>query len=315
MQRNKWESIHWLNCIDPAGFYNPVRRTLMEELSNSNFTPDFFQLPLSNILQTRAVFLVGGFLNELAGTILRFYYSDFKSVLYKNHIPYYCTGYPSGTSFAINTNSLYHDLSTYHQTIRRPIILIGHSMGGAESLLLVLKHFELIMLNIIEKVVLITPAIGGSPVAEHLTGRVIGPLLERFFARGLHSLTPSVSQQIFGSAMEEFRKNPADVFHTIDRCVFYIRCATNRPLGADLRIATSFCDMSRLAGIPNDGLLPLDAQILPGIGRDLGVLNSDHIGPVIGSGVLSSESSHMRAAFARTVLRLIYGFGVDQIQI
>src|SRR5439155_12749343 len=62
-------------------------------------------------------------------------------------------------------------LENFEKT-KKPVVLVGHSKGGASVVLAVLRHPELMLEGKVDRVVAIQGAFGGSPVADGLTDTI-----------------------------------------------------------------------------------------------------------------------------------------------
>ena len=97
-------------------------------------------------------------------------------------------GYLSSYTVPCNADKLLIDIQKIHAKIKLPIILVGHSKGGAESMYLALRYPELLISGIIERVVLIHPALGGSPLADNVANNIMGRSFTKYLGEGLHSI-------------------------------------------------------------------------------------------------------------------------------
>lgn len=266
-----------------------------------------FPAELRLILAQKHVILVDGIMNELA-RLARNYFSDNIAQLNQLGITSTHCRYSSRISIPKNADDLYQDILTIFAKRKKPIILMGHSMGGGESLYVVLKHPELLMNGIIEKVVLIEAAIGGSDLVENVSDGILGSTLKKFLGEGFHSLLPEISQKNFREIYATFQATLKGQFAALDgagganlthlneaqdkidelsKRVFYVRSAhrpNSRKLSIGLDIVMFFFNNESMKAFDNDGLMPVDNQILgllPHFGVDLGIIEADHIELVI----------------------------------
>ncbi len=95
--------------------------------------------------------LVDGFFNEGA-RLACVYFKDNINEL--KELGFTCSHlrYSSMRSIFRNSEDLHQDIIAKFSKYKKPIVLIGHSMGGGEALCLVLQHPELMINNIIDKV-------------------------------------------------------------------------------------------------------------------------------------------------------------------
>lgn len=296
----------------------------LEERMSSELTKKTADFPseLNATLTQKHVVVVDGIMNELAHMVGN-YFSDNISQLQKLGIESTHLRYSSRIAIPKNADVLYSDILNIYEKQKKPIILVGHSMGGAESLYAILKHPDLLFSNIVEKVVLIEPAIGGSDLVDHLVDNVFGREWKSYLGEGLESLRPEVSQRNFreifalfqktlkekfeGSSEEEIQRK----FDELSKRVFYVRSIhtpNSKNLSIGLDIVLLFFKGKTMEGFDNDGLMPIHNQILgllPAFGIDLGVLQADHIELVI-SGFSSHSNRANRKAFTRALLQTIY---------
>ncbi len=95
--------------------------------------------------------LVDGFFNEGA-RLACLYFKD--NINQLKELGFTCSQlrYRSTRSLFRNAESLHRDILAKFFKYKKPIVLIGHSMGGGEALCLVLQHPELMIDNVIDKV-------------------------------------------------------------------------------------------------------------------------------------------------------------------
>jgi triacylglycerol esterase/lipase EstA (alpha/beta hydrolase family) len=107
------------------------------------------------------VVFVDGLFNE-AAQLVGNYFCDNITEAERVGFSYSHLGYLSSVSIPENADKLFVDIQRIYAQLQKPILLIGHSKGGAECLYTVLKYPELLLSNIIDRVVVIHGAIGGS---------------------------------------------------------------------------------------------------------------------------------------------------------
>jgi len=300
--------------------------TLQERLDEEvqlQYGSQSFPQDLKTTLQGKHIIFVDGILNEIASVVGN-YFTDNIEAVNKLGITYSHKAYPSGNSIPDNAAVLVEDIKAIYSRVQKPIILIGHSMGGAEAVYAVLKEPELLISNKVEKVISIEGAIGGSILAEHIIDNVMGRRLKQELGDGLESLKIEKARQNFKEVYEHYRNEVSRyVFGNASRTaeletelsdrVFYIRGA-HRPceknLSFGLNIVYLFLEKNVMCDVENDGLMEVKNQILgidPFFGVDLGVVDADHIQLVI-SGISSNRNAKYRRAFTRTMLKAAYYF-------
>jgi pimeloyl-ACP methyl ester carboxylesterase len=264
-------------------------------------------------LRARHVIFVDGLLNEAAHLVGN-YFCDNISEIKDLGISHSHIGYLSSYSVPKNADTLVGDIHETYVRVKLPIILVGHSKGGAECLYAILKNPHLLQSGIIDRVVLINPAVGGSPLADNVSKNILARCFSKYLGAGLRSIQPENSRKIFSEALEFFkqflitkseksltsssttssstsasstssvkRNTGNDSFKNLSDRVFYIRgAAAADDLCWGVRFVIFFCRQPLDASVPNDGLLHVEDQMLHGFGIDLGILDSDHIDLVVG---------------------------------
>lgn len=174
----------------------------------------------------------------------------------------------------------------------KPVVLFGHSKGGAAALLTVLQRPELILEGRVEAVIVLQGSIGGSPVADTLS-KV--PLV----GSSLQSLRTDVSKQTFIDALASARNRLTDAqWKRLFSRVFYVRSAQDHTtLAAELALTKASLDGHG----PNDGLVNESEMALPH-GVDLGVLDADHAALTVSS-FLATSTVDERRTFTRALYR------------
>jgi hypothetical protein len=263
-------------------------------------------------LRGRHVIFVDGLLNEAAHLVGN-YFCDNISEIKELGISHSHIGYLSSYSVPKNADTLVGDIHETYVRVKLPIILVGHSKGGAECLYAILKNPHLLQSGIIDRVVLINPAVGGSPLADNVSKNILARCFSKYLGAGLRSIQPENSRKIFSEALEffkQFLKSKSEKYPTssststsssststssvtrstgnysfknLSDRVFYIRgAAAADTLCWGVRFVIFFCRQPLDASVPNDGLLHVEDQMLQGFGVDLGILDSDHIDLVVG---------------------------------
>lgn len=181
-------------------------------------------------------------------------------------------------------------------TQQRPVVLVGHSKGGAGVVLAALAYPELIRGGRVVKVVSIQGAIRGSPVADALTEALPIPFLHEQF-KGLRTLTRKRSDGAFRAAPVA-----PDLEGWYRDHLFFVRSSeTTAVVAAELTLTHAY--LQRFGR--NDGLLCEGDQLLDGVGRDLGVLRADH-GALTVAAPVSGFTTETRKAFTRALLAELF---------
>lgn len=236
---------------------------------------------------------VGGFLNEgIPG-----YFVDNMAVVTEE------LGATASVIFPKSTDNLEEDAAGIRDEVialsdgtQRPIVLVGHSKGGAGVVLAALKYPELVRGGRVVDVVSIQGALHGSPIADAMTESLPIPLLHQTF-RGLTALTRKRAEGAFRSA-----PMATDLTAWYRDHVFFVRSSESTGVvAAELQLSHAF--LTRFG--PNDGLLCEQDQLLAGLGRDLGVLRADH-GALTVSAPISGFTTETRRAFTRALLLEVF---------
>lgn len=275
---------------------------------------------LSQLREKHIVF-VDGIANELA-SMAGNYYTDNIDAVKALGISYSHLSLWSGTPIVENADILYDDLRRIYEKNRRPIILVGHSKGGVESLLAVLNFPKLLARGWVEKVVLIQAAIGGSELVEKIQPYYYFGAMEFFYGPGLQSLRPiealKTNEQAFSNFLSYLRRESIgreiqlmeDKMRWFSDRIYYVRGAhnDNETLSLGLKTVLFLCKEPLDYFTKHDGILRIADQIfLPSahFGVDLGILDADHIELVV-SGIFSRSNARTRQAFTRALLSQIY---------
>ncbi len=232
---------------------------------------------------------VGGFLNEgIPG-----YFVDNMAVVTEE------LGATASVIFPKSADDLEEDAAgirdeviSLSDQLQRPVVLVGHSKGGAGVVLAALKYPELIRGGRVVDVISIQGAIHGSPIADAMTESLPIPLLHQKF-KGLTALTRKRADGAFRSA-----PMAGDLTDWYRDHLFFVRSSESTGVvAAELQLSHAF--LTRFG--PNDGLLCEGDQLLGGVGRDLGVLRADH-GALTVTAPISGFTADTRRAFTRALL-------------
>jgi hypothetical protein len=317
-----WSQIHFAQAL-----------TLNERWLQERVTP--FQGISSEVLDTlksRHVLFISGIMNELADPQVlgvRFFKSYYKSNIsaVENELGMTYDYYGPNSAEAVEANSqkIYSEILRIYSHVGKPLVIIAHSKGGAETLHALLQHPELILRSYVDRVILIQAAIGGSPIATTTEDRwFLYSAVSWFVHQGVKSLEVDRSRKRLESAfsvyeshlsrfLEHERGGVGDLssLHTeVSQRIFYVRSHESQEhLSWGIRTVNRVCGMRLHDDGRNDGLLMLKDQKHPKIGVDLGVLLSDHIGLTVD--YYSNISSTDKKAFTRAVLAHVYASDLE----
>lgn len=248
---------------------------------------------LQPVLSQRHMVYVAGFLNE--GLPLQFV----KNIETLNELGIGATTriYPSSTKSVSETADnlleqltyLYNNGNEKGQGKGLPIILIGHSKGGAEVVLAVIKHPSLIQNKIVDKVVAMQSGFK-TPLAEisrigQLCRYILSPcyMLKNVIDNGLYSMKASIAEPVFHEAIEQLKNSGQ--FNQVSSSIFYVRSHQTILGGLAPGMAATYAYMRKVSG-ENDGIIPLKDQYIYAVGNDLGPLDADHAELILHSNAL-----------------------------
>ena len=278
-------------------------------------------------LKGRHVLFVSGIMNELADPqllgikfIKSYYRSNIDSIQNELGMTYEYYGPNSSEAVDVNSDQVYAQMMRAYSRSGKPLIVIAHSKGGAETLHAILKHPEVILNGYVDRVILVQAAIGGSPIATTTENRgVLYKIVSWFVYRGVRSLETAQSRINFESAFRIYEEQLIrygmqksgsrgvlrSLHDDVSRKIFYVRAHESREkLSWGIRAVNDVCGMRLHDDGRNDGLLMLKDQKHTRIGVDLGVLSADHIGLTVD--YYSNFSSAVKKAFTRAVLSQVY---------
>lgn len=263
-----------------------------------------------DLLKGTHVLFVAGIMNELASLISSYYRDNMESAQALGaNVSYF--GPASQNAIPENADILYKKIISLSYQTQKKLIVVGHSKGGAELFYAILKHPDLFSRDIVDKVILIQPALGGSPLAASACGWCID-LLSTITKPNLEALTIEKSKNnfdiafgFFNNALKKISRsdNPEDMNllkSAISNRIFYVRSEQEyNNLSFGVKIVLGICRNNLNEHGKNDGLLLVDAQMDPRIGIDLGILKADHIGLTVST--VSNITRKDRQAFTRAL--------------
>jgi pimeloyl-ACP methyl ester carboxylesterase len=188
------------------------------------------------------------------------------------------------------------------KTPRRPMILIGHSKGGVEAILVALKYPELMEKGKIEKIIAIQSPVRGTPVVQYAQG--VHPQIYRLWKQGLDSLSEKNVQEIIGRHWLKLTDKQKE---RIRKRIYFVRSAASLS-EIDVRMKW----LAKQIPNPNDGVVPTANQKNDELGIDLGILHADHAALVTGTkyGYFNNYII-IRRAFTRAVFFELFSMGDD----
>jgi hypothetical protein len=277
-----------------------------------------------DVLKDRHVFLVAGIMSELAD-IISSYYKTQMEVL-KNEFGVGTTYYgpPSWRSDVKNAAALHIKMYEVYAKERKPLIVVAHSKGAKEIFLSILRHPNLILDGIVDRVVLIQAAIYGSPLVSEKSLAFPLSVLSWVMGPGILSLDQQRSRAELDRAFEEFETYLVNRYghygpdlieqkrKEISDKIFYVRSYQNREqLSYPIRSVRAFCRGDIRSEVENDGLLVTDEMKCDRLGVDLGRIQSDHIGTTVHINLpflrfFRTGTYEEQGAFTRALLQMVY---------
>ena len=272
---------------------------------------------------------VAGFLNE---AFRRGYFNENRDALIEAGVrpdAIHVVFPRSADAIAETAERLHREIPTLAAAGDQKLVLIGHSKGAAELLAFALANPAFVRTRV-EAIFLAQGAIGGSGVADYITdaghplddkmpaaSRVAfavaargGKLLDGELDRGFQSLTHRQTAALWArlvprSSDSETTKAWAkpSVGPAADR-IFFIR-SHRRPGAVSKILALTATYLATYYG-DNDGLVELEDQELPGVGRVLATLEADHMALTVARPVSGDEPA-VRRAFTHALLMQLAG--------
>jgi hypothetical protein len=247
------------------------------------------------------IVMIGGFMNEILGG----HFEDNRASLETDFSsPTFSEVYPSSRG-SIRTNSeivIARLLENYEKGGNKPLVIIAHSKGAAETLYGLTNHPDLVERGIVDKVILVQAAFGGSPVADLVTELAWFPtfgLISRW--QGLLSLRPTEVRPLLVRAIHNLPERTREMLSDH----FYYVVGTQDADDIEYLLQPTFRILENLYG-ENDGLLLSDEQMYDGFGHDLGHLYADHTDLVGSTALLTNAPRGYRKAFTRALMRQLF---------
>jgi hypothetical protein len=170
------------------------------------------------------------------------------------------------------------------------LVVIAHSRGACDALAFALNEPEFVR-DRVEALFLIQGAFGGTGLADYVLGegepmdaqmpqvhrwlaRAIGALERLLLKRGRHGGLVGMTRDASRAYWNDLLEAHADAVPLVGPKVYYIE---SRARPADLALFQRA--MAWYLGAyygPNDGVVAVDDQTIPGIGKSLGVLEAGH---------------------------------------
>jgi pimeloyl-ACP methyl ester carboxylesterase len=178
----------------------------------------------------------------------------------------------------------------------RRVILFAHSKGAADALAALAKDPSLA--QHVHGVIAVQPVFGGSPIADFIAKqRLLSPAVKLVFERAFGGQTSAVTDLSAQNRSSFHAKWP---YPSSLRTVV-IRSTFNRPLSKSLLWPNQKL-ITKFTGAPNDGMVKLADQSVPGAAATLDYADLDHFEPG-----LRNESPHTPVDLTTRSLLVLFG--------
>jgi len=268
---------------------------------------------LGDTLKDHQVFFVAGMWNEICFLVTSYWGAAMEaaSELGMDSSRYF----PKSWHFNANVEEVKRRVfELYHNGTKTPsgqpkkIFLVGHSKGGLEVVVLVLKHPELIYDGIVTRVVSLQGALHGTPLASK--GTLSFPLssMKRLattvLGEGIAVVDPEITERTLMAAYDSFldytqKRYPTSWQEKVSEFhqkVFYV--PTYETERKNRTLSTVSCHLllgDHLMEKRSDGLLRVEDQIFSKIGIALKPVRADHNSLVLTHGFYPPEGNRWDA--------------------
>lgn len=171
-----------------------------------------------------------------------------------------------------------------------PLVIVAHSRGACDALAFALTEPGFVR-DHVAALFLVQGAFGGTALADYVVGeghpidekvpeqfrtftRVIGEIERELVRRGPHAGLPGLTRVEARTYWARMLRQHAAAIPAIGPRTFFVRTAIDPARLGRFRRAIGHY-LSAYGG-PNDGIVALDDQHLPGVGTSLGVLDCGH---------------------------------------
>jgi pimeloyl-ACP methyl ester carboxylesterase len=126
----------------------------------------------------RHVLFVAGVMNELTVPLENYFPDNIRSI--ERELGYSHTQFRPSSRKSVPTNAeiIFAKINEIYNQVQKPLIIVAHSKGAAETFYCILAHPELILGGKVDRVILYQASIGGSPIADGKHARAL-----RFFSQ------------------------------------------------------------------------------------------------------------------------------------
>lgn len=261
----------------------------------------------SNVLKEYSFLLIDGVLGDLTASLYNSILDDINRSVPESDLQVLR---PS-SFFGIQENAQWIIEEISQRNKPKPLIIVAHSRGALELFVALLSKPEMFEEFKIAKVILVQGAFSGSPLADWLE-RLQANQCDSQFSFWIQLLC--TSSKVFQSSLEgltterathlrsywQENLNPANKNLFKDR-VFFVRSHSSFHNTSQALIPGKLFLSYKYFDLENDGVLLTSEQKIPGLGMDLGVLDSDHL-TLLGA---SAQDGYKSALFFRSLLSLV----------
>jgi hypothetical protein len=281
----------------------------------------------SIIPKERHLLFVPGVMNEPATAIFPNYYIESRQQVKKMGMTTSYWPIISSQSIPENAERLYEKINTLYDRVKKPIVLVGHSMGAASIRQCVLMHPDLILDGKVDTSILFQTA-GGSPLADGKFSRPMR-LVQMLFQPHMKTLSSEQAKKDLDDALDHFNsyfRNDPDAEKKkkliSDKLGYVTSTMQPNQYGLGLKVvlgvlqkeltfeksndgihplSSDHTGNAKYSG-RHDGLLPIETQSDPRIGKIIGEVDSDHVSLVVRA-VGNFGSAHREAVMRASLLK------------
>lgn len=265
--------IRWLLALALSSASIAYANDLTRAYLSAYNDPCAFGATQRQALRNYKVLLVPGYMGDRYPA----YYAEQLRWLSASSVDHLKVALSSGDSTAINGPLI----AAAIRDSAKPVLIISHSKGSVDTLEALLS--EPATRSKVKGWVSLQGAFFGSPVADKLLdGSLLNPLVAHFILGLLGATRESALGLTTTASLAYYRERTAaisQVLREIPSIAF--ASAVNSAVGADPATSLEIpYELMARDGIRNDGLIPLDAAVLPGMDF-IKVTGIDHIAPVM----------------------------------
>jgi hypothetical protein len=258
-----------------------------------------------DVLQDKSILLIPGLFHEVNGLLHSRVLNHQKQILQQDlGIPFFIEGFASQGCLVENADLLYEKICSQATFQGKKLILLGHSKGGVEALYAILKYPQLVTEGIVDRVVLIQSPVQGSRFLEQNQNTFLVQLGKKLISKPLNALMPDQSQLFLKNLLENLDSLSLDSLQRfLSERVYYLRGFKDQAqISSVLKKFISYFEKHFDEEHLNDGILGVDEQHFLGFGKDLSVMQEDHLFLCASS---AEEINRVRV-FYRVLMRLLY---------